>query len=120
LQARLIELNSQFALMLDTCPVTDLSGQPANDYADENHLGIVLAWSSHSVWLMDHLESANLLVDDSTVPGFRITEASVKEMTTDLAETTALFQGNQAIQCPGTHSAPPAVAGIDAVLMPPT
>jgi hypothetical protein len=36
--------------------------------------------------LIDHLESANLRVVDSTAPGFRISESSIAELTADLAE----------------------------------
>jgi hypothetical protein len=46
----------------------------------------VLAGGSHSVRLIDHLESANLRVVDSTVPGFRITDSLVADMVADLAE----------------------------------
>jgi hypothetical protein len=35
---------------------------------------------------MDHLESANLQVIDSAVPGFKITEAAVDELAAKLAE----------------------------------
>jgi hypothetical protein len=81
------ELNSMFALQLDTCPITDHSCQTATDNPDEGRLGIVLAGSSHTVRLIDPLESANLrVVLESTVPGFRITEQSVADISTDLAE----------------------------------
>jgi hypothetical protein len=36
--------------------------------------------------LIDHLESTNLRVVDSTMPGFRITEQSIAELSADLAE----------------------------------
>jgi hypothetical protein len=38
------------------------------------------------VRLIDHLESANLRVVDSTVPGFRITETAVAELSAELAD----------------------------------
>jgi hypothetical protein len=41
---------------------------------------------SHSVRLIDHLESANLRVVDSTVPGFRISDSSVADMVSELTE----------------------------------
>ncbi len=80
------ELNSKFALQLDTCPITDRSCQTATDNPDEGRLSIVLAGSIHAVRLIDPLESANLRVVESTVPGFRITEQSVADISTDLAE----------------------------------
>ncbi len=86
LQVMLEELNSKFALRLDTDPVTDRSSQLATDSPDEQCLTIVLAGGSHSVRLIDHLESANLRVVDSTVPGFRISESTVADMVADLAE----------------------------------
>ncbi len=63
-----------------------LGSQLAPDSPDRNCLGIVLAGGSPSVRLIDQLESANLMVVDSTVPGFRITEKSVMDMAADLAE----------------------------------
>jgi hypothetical protein len=80
------ELNAKFALQLDTCPNTDRSCQLATDNPDEDRLGIVLAGSSHSVRLIDHLESANLRVVDSTVPGFRISETAVADLSAELAD----------------------------------
>jgi hypothetical protein len=86
LQKFLTELNAKFAHQLDAYPSMDRTSQLAPDSPDGNCLGIVLAGSSHSVRLIDQLESANLRVVDSTVPGFRITEKSVMEMAADLAE----------------------------------
>jgi hypothetical protein len=86
LQTFLTELNIKFALQLDAFPSTDRTSQLAPDSPDRNCFGIVLAGGSHSVRLIDQLESANLMVVDSTVPGFHITEKSVMEMATDLAE----------------------------------
>jgi hypothetical protein len=80
------ELNEKFALRLDTDPVTDRSSQLATDSPDEQCHNIVLAGGSHSVRLIDHLESANLRVVDSTVPGFRITDTSIADMVADLTE----------------------------------
>jgi hypothetical protein len=85
LHVMLSELNNKFALLLDTCPITDRSSQLGTDNTDECRFGIVLAGSSHSVRLIDPLESTNLRVVDSTIPGFRVTEQSVAEMATDLA-----------------------------------
>jgi hypothetical protein len=68
----------------------DLSGQTATHQPTEDRPGIVLVGSSQSVRLMDHLESANLRVIDSTVPGFKITEAAVDELATKLAEKDRL------------------------------
>jgi hypothetical protein len=86
LNVLLNELNFKCALQLDVCPITDLSGQIATDQPTEDCPGMLLVGSSHSVRLMDHLESANLRVVDSTVPSFRITEAAVEELAADLAE----------------------------------
>jgi hypothetical protein len=47
---------------------------------------VVLVGASHAMRLIDHLESANLRVIDSTAPGFRISESSIAELTADLAE----------------------------------
>jgi hypothetical protein len=85
-QIMFAELNAKFTLQLDMCPITDLSCQSATYNPDEDRPGIVLTGSSHSVRLIDHLESANLRVVDSTVPGFRVTEHSVTELSADLAE----------------------------------
>jgi hypothetical protein len=86
IQIMFAELNAKFALQLDTCPNTDRSCQLATDNPDKDRFGIVLAGSSHSVRLIDHLESANLRVVDSTVPGFRISETAVAELSAELAE----------------------------------
>jgi hypothetical protein len=86
IQIMFAELNDKFALQLDTCPITDRSCQLATDNPDEDRLGIVLAGSSHSVRLIDHLESANLRVVDSTVPGFCISETSVADLSAELAD----------------------------------
>jgi hypothetical protein len=86
IQIMFAELNAKFALQLDTCPNTDRSCQLATDNPDEDRLGIVLAGSSHSVRLIDHLESANLRVVDSTVPDFRISETSVADLSAELAD----------------------------------
>ncbi len=86
LQIMFAELNAKFTLQLDTCPITDGSCKAATDNPDEDRLGIVLAGSSHAARLIDHLESANLWVVDSMVPGFRVMEQSVSEISADLAE----------------------------------
>jgi hypothetical protein len=83
------ELNHKFALRLDPSPSTDWSSQSATDTQQENLHCIVLAGSSHSSWLIDPLESAHLMVVDSTVAGFRITENSMAEMTADIEEKIA-------------------------------
>ncbi len=80
------ELNNKFTLQLDVCPIMDLSSQTDTDQPTEDRPDIVLVGSSHSVRLMDHLESANLQVIDSAVPGFKITEAAVDELAAKLAE----------------------------------
>jgi hypothetical protein len=49
-------------------------------------MGIMLAVDSHSVGLIDHLESANLRVIDATLLGFQITETLFAEFFADLAE----------------------------------
>jgi hypothetical protein len=59
--------------------------------------GILLAGASHSVRLIDHLESANLTVVDSTVPGFRVSERSVSEMTADITEKLAKLDPAKAV-----------------------
>ncbi len=43
---------------------------------------------------MDHLESANLRVVDSTVPGFRISEAVVDELASELTEKVSDLDPN--------------------------
>ncbi len=86
IQIMFVELNTKFTLQLDTCPNTDRSCQLATDNPDEDPRGIVLAGSSHSVRLIDHLESANLRVVDSTVPAFRISETSVADLSAELAD----------------------------------
>jgi hypothetical protein len=86
LHVMLSELNNKFALQLDTCPIKDRSSQLGTDNTNECRFGIVLAGSSHSVRLIDPLESTNLRVVDSTIPGFRVTDQSVAEMATELAE----------------------------------
>ncbi len=64
----------------------DLSGQYATDHQDESRLGLVLARSSHSVRLIDHLESANLR-GTHRLHGFQASEShKVAEMATDLAK----------------------------------
>jgi hypothetical protein len=50
---------------------------------------VVLVGASHATRLIDHLESANLSVVDSTMPGFCITEQSIAELSADLAERVA-------------------------------
>jgi hypothetical protein len=47
LHAMQSELNSKFALQLDTCPITDRSSQLAADSSDEHHFGILLAGGSN-------------------------------------------------------------------------
>ncbi len=94
LHVMLSELNNKFALQLDTCPITDRSSQPGTDNADECRFGIVLAGSSHSVRLIDPLESTNLRVVDSTTPGFRVTDQSVAEMAAELAEKVSDLDPN--------------------------
>jgi hypothetical protein len=80
------ELNDKFALQLDVNPNVDRSDQIATDHPGEENVSVLLAGASHSVRLIDHLESANLTVVDSTVLGFRISEKSVSEITTDISE----------------------------------
>jgi hypothetical protein len=58
---------------------TDSSNLVATDSQDELCMGIVLAVDSHSVGLIDHLESANLRVIDATLLGFQITETLFAE-----------------------------------------
>jgi hypothetical protein len=94
LHVMLSELNNKFALQLDTCPVTDRSSQLGTDTTDECRFGIVLAGSSHSVRLIDPLESTNLRVVDSTTPGFRVTEQSVADMAAELAEKVSDLDPN--------------------------
>jgi hypothetical protein len=50
---------------------------------------VVLVGASHAARLIDHLESANLSVVDSTMPGFHITEQSIAELSAYLAERVA-------------------------------
>ncbi len=59
LSVLLNELNFKFTLQLDVCLITYLSGQTATEQPIEDRPGVVLVGSSHSVRLMDHLESAN-------------------------------------------------------------
>jgi hypothetical protein len=73
-------------LQLDTCPSTDRSGQFATGDPEEERECVVLVRASHATRLIDHLESANLSVFDSTMPGFRITESSIAELAADMAE----------------------------------
>ncbi len=54
----------------------------------------MLAGSSHSVRLIDPLESINLRVVDSTTPGFRVTEQSAAEMAVELAEKVSDLDPN--------------------------
>jgi hypothetical protein len=72
---------------------------------------VVLVVASHATRLIDHLESANLSVVDSTMPGFRIMEQSIAELSADLAErvvdldpenTVVLIQllDNSVFECP--------------------
>jgi hypothetical protein len=51
------ELNNKLALQLDLNPNVDRSIQTATDQPDEDSMSIVLAGASHSVRLIDHLES---------------------------------------------------------------
>jgi hypothetical protein len=76
----------KFALQLDVNPNVDRSCQNATDQPGEENVSVLLAGASHSVRLIDHLESANLTVVDSTVPGFRVSEKSVSEITSDITE----------------------------------
>jgi hypothetical protein len=85
----LSELNEKFALQLDTCPSTDRTSQLATEDPEEERACVVLVGASHAARLIDHLESANLAVVDSTMPGFRITEQSITELSADLAERVA-------------------------------
>jgi hypothetical protein len=47
---------------------------------------LVIARASHSVWLIDHLESAKFTVMGSMVPNFHVSDRSVAELATDLPE----------------------------------
>jgi hypothetical protein len=85
LNVMISELNSKFAQQLDTYPTTDRSHQKAADDLKEHNLIVILV-ASHSMRLIDHLESTNLMVVDSTAPGFHITENSIAELSADLAE----------------------------------
>jgi hypothetical protein len=89
LNVMLSELNKKFALQLDTCPNTDRTTQFATEDPGEERACVVLVRASHATRLIDHLESANLAVVDSTMPGFRITEQSIAELSADLAERVA-------------------------------
>ncbi len=97
LNIMLNELNDKFALQLDMNPNVDRSGQNATDQPGEENICILLAGASHFVRLIDHLESANLTVVDSTVPGFRVSERSVSEMTADIIDKLAELDPAKAV-----------------------
>jgi hypothetical protein len=82
----LSELNAKFALQLDPSPILDRSCQTTTDDPDKTRPCVVLVGASHAMRLIDHMESANLRVVDSTMPGFRVTEQSISEISVDLAE----------------------------------
>jgi hypothetical protein len=86
LYTMLAELNNKFALQLDLSPNTDWSCQNATDTHAENEVSVILAGSSHSTRLINHLESARLMVVDSTIPGFQITDSSVANKAPDIEE----------------------------------
>jgi hypothetical protein len=86
LSVMLCELNTKFALQLDPSFILDRSCQTTTDDPEETRPCVVLVGASHAMRLIDHMESANLRVVDSTMPGFRITEQSIAELSADLAE----------------------------------
>jgi hypothetical protein len=98
LNIMLNELNDKFALQLDVNPNVDRSGQNATDQQGEENICILLAGASHSVRIIDHLESANLTVMDSTVPGgFCVSERSVSEMTANIIDKLAELDPAKAV-----------------------
>ncbi len=84
LKVMLTELDCKFVLQLDPCPIwTYLVSMPLTT---RTRAAIVLARSSHSVRLIDHLESANLR-GTHRLHGFQASEShKVAETATDLAE----------------------------------
>jgi hypothetical protein len=97
LTVMLEELNLKFALQLDLSPNTDRSCPLATDEPDEEGIVIVLAGSSHSTRLNDHLESANCKVGDSTVSCFRVSESSVSAMVEYLTEKSADLDNSKTV-----------------------
>jgi hypothetical protein len=67
----------------------DRTSQLATDGPVQDHVTVVLDESSQSVMLIDNLESTNLRVLDTTVPGFHVTGKSVAEMATATEEKVA-------------------------------
>jgi len=78
------ELNQRFALQLDPKPCTARFGSASDREPRESRPTIVLAGASHIGNLMEPLSSSNVNVVDLSIPGFRITEAAVESMVTDL------------------------------------
>jgi hypothetical protein len=89
LSCLLAELNEKFALQLDTSPCTDRSAYSAADSETESDIVIALAGSSHSSRLAGPLTDTYLKVVDVSVPGFRISESSVAQMTEELTSAIA-------------------------------
>jgi hypothetical protein len=69
----------------------DRTSQLATDGPVQDHVTVVLAESSQSVifMLIDNLESNDLRVMDSTVPGFHVKGKSVAEMAAGVEEKVA-------------------------------
>ena len=80
------ELNSKFALRLDPKPSAARSGSEyfSSEEGSEQRFTIAIAGSSHATRLQDPLASTHLKVVDVSIPGFRISEAAVESMVTDL------------------------------------
>jgi hypothetical protein len=76
------ELNSKFALKLDLHPRTTRTKLAEKEHDEKKN--IVLIGGSHAGKLAGHLEALGVNVIDLSSPGFRITDASVEAMATDL------------------------------------
>jgi hypothetical protein len=78
------ELIKTLALQLDPSPIMYRASQLATDGLAQDHIAVVLAGSSHFVRLLGHLQSANLLIVDSMIPGFCAMEKSMAQMAADI------------------------------------
>ncbi len=80
------ELVKTLALQLDPSPIMDRTSQLTTDGLAQDHIAVVLAGSSHFVRLLDHLQSMNLMIVDSTISGFCAMEKSMAKMAPDIEE----------------------------------